>query len=213
MPQTSRVAIVEHYDLVRRGLENLLSASTLLRVAAVVPEPPDLDPAGPAVDVIVFGPCGTAEPALPELIGNLAGSGRVLVISEFADLQSVAAALRAGAYGCVTRQAGDDELLRAVVTVALGGLHVAPSLAPRLRAELQGSVAPALALAPREAETLRLLAGGLTHSQIARRMNLTEATVSSYVKRIRSRLGVGNKADLTRKAIELGLLGTDTEVA
>jgi ATP/maltotriose-dependent transcriptional regulator MalT len=48
-------------------------------------------------------------------------------------------------------------------------------------------------------------AAGLTHRQIARRMMLTEATVSTYVKRIRNKLGVGNKADLTRKAFELGL--------
>ncbi|MEK8143043.1 LuxR C-terminal-related transcriptional regulator [Streptomyces sp. M10(2022)] len=41
---------------------------------------------------------------------------------------------------------------------------------------------------------------------MARRMDLTEATVSTYVKRIRNKLNVGNKADLTRKAIELGLL-------
>lgn len=213
MSQASRVAIVEYYDLVRRGLEDLLSVSPLLRVVAVVTEAPELDPAQPAADVIVFGPSLTAEKSLTQLIGELTPRGRVLVISDFADRQPVAGALRAGAYGCVTRQAGDDELLRAVATVALGGLHVAPSLAARLHTELQLSVPPPLVLARREAEALRLLAAGLTHGQIARRMNLTEATVSTYVKRIRSKLNVGNKADLTRKAIELGLLREDAKVA
>lgn len=66
--------------------------------------------------------------------------------------------------------------------------------------------AHAAALAPRESEALGWLAVGLTHRQIAGHMGLTEATVSTYVKRIRSKLNVGNKADLTRAAIELGLL-------
>ncbi|MBY8889480.1 LuxR C-terminal-related transcriptional regulator, partial [Streptomyces sp. PTM05] len=47
---------------------------------------------------------------------------------------------------------------------------------------------------------------GLTHSQVARRMSLAETTVNTYVKRIRSKLNLGNKADLTRKAVQLGLL-------
>jgi DNA-binding NarL/FixJ family response regulator len=213
MSPTSRIAIVEHYDLVRRGLENLLSVSTPLRVVAVVAELPELDPAEPPADVIVFGPSPTAEKSLTQHIGELTSRGRVLVISDFADWQPVAGALRAGAYGCVTRHADDDELLRAVATVALGGLHVAPSLAARLHTELQLSVSPPLVLARREAEALRLLAAGLTHGQIARRMNLTEATVSTYIKRIRNKLNVGNKADLTRKAIELGLLSEDARVA
>jgi DNA-binding NarL/FixJ family response regulator len=213
MSPIPRIAIVEHYDLVRRGLENLLSASPSLRVVAVAAEPPDLGPLQPPVDVIVFGPSPKAEHGLTELIGQLGSRGRVLVISDFVGRQPVAGALRAGAYGCVTRQAGDEELRRAVATVALGGLHVAPSLAARLHAELQMSVPAPLVLARREAETLRLLAAGLTHGQIARRMNLTEATVSTYVKRIRIKLNVGNKADLTRKAIELGLLREDTKVA
>jgi DNA-binding NarL/FixJ family response regulator len=198
---------------VRRGLENLLSGSPLLCVATVAAEPRDLRPAQPPPDVIVFGPSPEAEKSLGPLISELTPLGRVLVISDFAGDQLVAGAIRAGAYGCVARQVDDDELVRAVTTVALGGLHVAPGLAPQLHSELRASVSQPLLLARREAETLRLLAAGLTHSQIARRMNLTEATVSTYVKRIRNKLNVGNKADLTRKAIELGLLRVDSGAA
>jgi DNA-binding NarL/FixJ family response regulator len=122
----------------------------------------------------------------------------------------VTAALRAGAHGCVSRQADETELLTAVATVADGGVHVSPELAERLHRELRQPQAGAPpALARREIETLRWLAAGLTHRQIARRMALTEATVSTYVKRIRNKLGVGNKADLTRKAFELGLFPED----
>jgi DNA-binding NarL/FixJ family response regulator len=213
MPQTSRIAIVEHYDLVRCGLENLLSGSPMLCVVAVVADPPELGPTQPPPDVIVFGPSAEAEQSLSELIGELTPRGRVLVISDFADRQLVAGAIRAGAFGCVTRRADEDELLRAVAAVALGGLYVAPSLAAPLHNELQLSVSHPLVLGRREAEALRLLAAGLTYRQIARHMNLTEATVSTYVKRIRNKLNVRNKADLTRKAFELGLLRVDSGAA
>lgn len=207
MPPISQIAIVEHHGLVRRGLESLLVGSPLLSLVAVVAEPPQLDSANLPVDVVVFGPSRWAEQSLEEAVGELAAFARVLVIVDSDDRHLVTVALRAGAYGCVTRQADDDELLRAIDTVACGGVHIAAGLAPRLREELrQGFISPPPTLARREVETLRWIAAGLTHGQIARRMALTEATVSTYVKRIRNKLNVGNKADLTRKAIELGLL-------
>ena len=56
-------------------------------------------------------------------------------------------------------------------------------------------------LAPREIETLRWIALGFTHAQIATRMGLSQATVNTYAKRIRAKLAVGNKAELTRAAV------------
>lgn len=166
------------------------------------------------VDAVVYGPPENQERGLTQGVRRLATHGRVLVVSDFGGSESVTDLLRAGAHGCVSRQADDEELLRAVMTVAGAGIHVDARLAPRLHAELrQPHGAPASALARRESETLRWIAAGLTHGQIARRMNLTEATVSTYAKRIRSKLNVGNKADLTRKAIELGLLQDEPQAA
>ena len=206
MTHTSLIAIVEFHSLVRRGLVNLLSDNPALRVVAVAEEPWQLDSAPPSCDVLLYGPSPPAQKDLAAAVAALARHGRVLIVADFTGAQSVADALSAGAYGCVTRQSSDEELLRAITTVANGGLHLSPSIASLLRAELRRRAAPPQSLAPRETETLRWLATGLTHGQIARRMDLTEATVSTYVKRIKNKLNVGNKADLTRKAIELGLL-------
>ncbi|MEN3358856.1 MAG: two-component system, NarL family, uhpT operon response regulator UhpA [Mycobacteriales bacterium] len=57
------------------------------------------------------------------------------------------------------------------------------------------------ALSTREREVLAAIAGGLTHAQIARRLRIATATVDTYVARIRTKLGVGNKAELTRAAM------------
>ena len=61
-------------------------------------------------------------------------------------------------------------------------------------------------LAPREVETLRWMVRGFTQAQIAARMGLSEATVNTYAKRIRAKLNASNKAELIRRAIELGHL-------
>ena len=61
-------------------------------------------------------------------------------------------------------------------------------------------------LSPREVDTAVLLAQGLTYRQVARRLKLTETTVATYGKRARAKLHVANKAELTKRIIELGYL-------
>jgi len=61
-------------------------------------------------------------------------------------------------------------------------------------------------LAPREIETLQLIAQGFTYAQIATMMGLSQATVDTYAKRIRNKLNVTDKAEITRIAVELGHL-------
>ncbi|WP_354645340.1 response regulator transcription factor [Kitasatospora camelliae] len=60
-------------------------------------------------------------------------------------------------------------------------------------------------LAPREREVLQHISEGRTYLQTARRMGVTSYTVDTYLRRIRSKSGAGNKAELTRLAISLGL--------
>jgi len=209
MTTTAGIEIVEGHNLLRRGLERVLSGNPAFEVVASVENPDQLlaaEETAPA-DVIVYGPAAQGAENFGVQVARLSAHGKVLVVSEFSRPHRLTCAVRAGAYGCVCIQSDDGELLRAVETVADGGFHVSPALAPRLHAELREPADPVLlALAPRECETLRWLAAGLTHRQIGRNMGLTEATVSTYVKRIRTKLNAGNKAELTRMAIELGLL-------
>lgn len=64
----------------------------------------------------------------------------------------------------------------------------------------------AVPLAPRESEALTLIAQGFTQAQAALRMGVSVATVDTYMRRVREKLGAGNKAHLTRLALELGLV-------
>jgi DNA-binding NarL/FixJ family response regulator len=208
-----KVAIINDHRLMRIGIEQVLARCSGVRVVASVPRADELDLAEDRPDVVILDPSPYPVEASFRMIQAIAAVSRVLIVSmssDRVDPTAALAAVRAGAYGVITREADDDELFMAVAAVAAGALYLSAGLAPHLRAELGRQPGmESRGLAPREVETLRWLARGYTHGQIARRMGLTEATVSSYVKRIRAKLNVGNKAELTRRAMEMGCLSTE----
>jgi DNA-binding CsgD family transcriptional regulator len=83
-----------------------------------------------------------------------------------------------------------------------GGFYVSSQLADLI--DTDAADGDPIRLAPREREALSLIAQGFTQSQAASRMGISPATIDTYIKRIRHKLGPGNKADLTRRAIEFG---------
>ncbi|BDT92428.1 hypothetical protein IFM12275_24040 [Nocardia sputorum] len=127
----------------------------------------------------------------------------VLVISASDDPGHVANYLQTGAAGYLSLSATESAYLTAIRTVARGGLYVSSELAHSLRRTI---VTPTLGdldsvLSKRERETLACIARGLTHQQTARRMSVSKATVDTYVARVRTKLKVGNKAELTMVAL------------
>jgi two-component system nitrate/nitrite response regulator NarL len=162
-------------------------------------------------DVIVLDLYHDADAPCLTAVAELAASARVLVISVSGRREDVLSVVRAGAAGYVTKHASPDMFTAAVETVAAGGFALSPQLADILQAEL-GPVhhptpggarqAGTQQLSAREDEALGLIARGFTHSQVATRMGVTKTTVDTYVERIRAKLQVGNKAELTRAALD-----------
>jgi DNA-binding NarL/FixJ family response regulator len=203
------VAIVDDQTVARAGMEKLIGEMPTLKVVCSVASVDELD-TDPARDVMVLGLTPrTANRALLA-VRRLARSSHVLVTSSNDNVAALFEGLRAGARGCVTQQSDEEVIRLAVATVAFGGVFVCPSLVPRYQAELLRRTADdPMALSPREVEALRWIAKGFTHAQVARRMGVTETTIDTYAKRIRAKLNVGNKAQLTRMAIELGHLSDE----
>ena len=201
-----RVLVVDDHHVTRYGVEHLLAGSGEVEVVASVATLEETLPALDAgVDVVVLDLyLGVPEPAL-DVVARLSSSHRVLVMSASRSRQDVLAALRSGADGYLTKDTDDDGFLAAVRTVAGGGFSLSSSVADVLEAHLESQPAAAPDLSAREAEALGWIARGFTHAQTAQRMGISASTVDSYVERIRRKLGLGNKAELTAKAIELRL--------
>ena len=198
------VAVVGDQPILRAGVERLIADDPGLAVAATVESVDELQAPAGAYDVVFLDLPLRGQDAA-DAIGRAARIGSTLVCSTWDGHSTVLAAVRAGARGCVTRYTGQAVVRQAMQIIAAGGFCLCPGLVQRFQEDLtRPADTDTSGLAPREIETLRLIALGLTHTQIATRMGLSHATVNTYTKRIRAKLNVNNKAELTRMAIELG---------
>jgi DNA-binding NarL/FixJ family response regulator len=208
-PAPRTVAIANDQPITRSGLELLAAAIPGFTVTASVASAAELDQPDAAYDIVVMDvlPGTDVGPSL-KVIARMAEISRPLVISSWDRPPSLLAVIRAGACSCITRQSGHDTVTRALSVVADGGFFLCEQLVDQFHLELNRPPrADPYGLAPREVETLQWIARGLTQGQIATRMGLSHATVNTYAKRIRAKLKVSNKAELTRIAIELGHVG------
>jgi DNA-binding NarL/FixJ family response regulator len=147
-----------------------------------------------------------------EAIRRLAERGerpRTIALTTYADDASVLGALRAGARGYLTKDAGADEIRAALEAVAGGAAALDPAVQHHVVAALAGEEAPCSelpdGLTPREAEVLALIAGGLTNAEIADRLVVSAATVKSHVNHIFAKAGVRDRAQAVAYAFRHGL--------
>jgi DNA-binding NarL/FixJ family response regulator len=213
----TRVAIADDQSLVRMGFRMVLEAQPDLEVVGEASDGseaielarrtrPDvvlMDVRMPGTDGITATAEITAE--LPET--------RVLVLTTF-DLDEYAfGGLRAGASGFLLKDARPDELLAAIRAVAAGDAAVSPRVTRRM-IELFGAQLPgereradaAAALTPREREILVAIGRGLSNTEIAAELFLTESTVKTHVGRVLAKLGLRDRVHAVIFAYEHGLV-------
>jgi DNA-binding NarL/FixJ family response regulator len=134
---------------------------------------------------------------------------QVVVLTTYADDESIISALQAGALGYLTKDATRAEIGRAVLAAAAGQAVLDPAVQQRL---LSAAVrAPAAQpghdedeLTPRESDVLRLIAAGKTNREIARALFVSEATVKTHVNRIFAKTGSRDRAQAVRFAYAHG---------
>ncbi|MEU6369191.1 response regulator transcription factor [Streptomyces sp. NPDC046931] len=139
---------------------------------------------------------------------------QVVVLTTFADDESLFPALRAGARGYLTKDAGGDEIVRAVRSVLSGDAGLSPGIQRRLLERLSEPepepepAAPSVAqdgLTVRETEVLVLIADGLTNQEIARRLHVSTATVKTHINNLFAKTGLKDRAQAVRYAFARGL--------
>ena len=139
---------------------------------------------------------------------------KVLILTTFDLDEYVFDALRAGASGFLLKDVTAEHLFEAVRVVAAGEALLAPAVTRRLISEFArtrrpASAAPPAALAaltPRETEVLLLVAEGLSNTEIALRLVVTEETVKTHVSRVLAKLGLRDRTQAVVAAYESGLV-------
>ncbi len=133
---------------------------------------------------------------------------QVVVLTTYADDDSIITALQAGALGYLTKDATRAEIGRAVHAAAAGQAVLDPEVQQRLLSAAARAPAPPQPdegeLTPRESEVLRLIAAGRSNREIARALFVSEATVKTHVNRIFTKTGSRDRAQAMRYAYTHG---------
>jgi len=212
-----RVVVADDQALVRAGFRMILTADGI----EVVAEATNGSEAVDAVrrhrpDVVLM------DIRMPEMDGLaatrqiLSGTGeapRVIMLTTFDLDHYVYAALTAGASGFLLKDVTPEHLVNAVRLVRDGDAMLAPAITRRLveRFAQRDADVPVVhrdlsVLTPRELEVLGLLAHGLSNSELAARLHLSEATVKTHVARILAKLGLRDRVQAVVVAYRTGLV-------
>ncbi|MFF9454140.1 response regulator [Streptomyces flaveolus] len=213
-----RVLVCDDQALIRTGLATIIDAQPDLEVAGECGDGRSaVELAGRLrPDVVVM------DVRMPVLDGIeatrlLAGAGvehpvKVLVVTTFNLDEYVYEALRAGASGFLLKDAPPDRLLHGIRTVALGAALLDPEVTRRLVGRYAARIRPAagraqdVPLTPRELEVLRLIADGLSNSEIAAALVISPETVKTFVSRILTKLGLRDRVQAVVYAYRHGLV-------
>ena len=218
MTGTVRVLVADDQRVVREGLGTLLAlldgvevigtaADGEEAVALAVEFQPDvvlMDLRMPRCDGV------EATRRLRERAPNI----KVLMLTTYADDRSVIDALRAGARGYLTKDAGAQEIQRAIEQLSQGRAAIDPAVQHHLLDAITTGRSPAKAepaphlpdgLTTREAEVLTLIAQGLSNGEIADRLVVNETTVKSHINHLFAKTGVRDRAQAVTYAYQHGL--------
>jgi two-component system, NarL family, response regulator LiaR len=207
-----RILVVDDESVVRDGVVAILSFQTDMKV---VGEAEDglkaLELAKQSKpDVVLLDmhmPKLNGLEAIPKL-KEISPKSRILVLTSFAESDRVYQTIKAGALGFLLKDATRVQLLQAIRDVANGQASIQPAIAMKVineidhPAELMYTADP---LTPRELETLKLIARGLSNQEIAVSLVVHERTVAKYVSSVLEKLHLANRTQAALYAVREGL--------
>lgn len=210
--KTIRILVAEDESVVRDGVVTILALQPEMKV---VGEAEDGEKAVELArqtkpDVVLLDmrmPKLNGLESIPK-IKEVSPKSCILVLTSFAESELVYQTIRAGALGFLLKDARRDQLLQSIRDVANGQASIQPTIAMKViqdiehPAEIMYTADP---LTPREHETLKLIARGLSNQEIAASMVVHERTVAKYVSRILEKLHLANRTQAALYAINRGL--------
>lgn len=208
-----RILLADDHSIVRAGLRRLVEESGDIKVVAeaadgheAIQKTQDVLPDVGVVDLSMPGMDGL------EVIGqlrNLFPNLPILVLTMHEEEQYVVRAIGAGAVGYVTKRSAPEELVEAIRRIYKGGRFLSNTAAETLAERVsrgKGRLSLLDNLSNREVQVLRCLALGKTNREIAEAYNISIKTVDTHRSRLLNKLNLRNNADLSRFAIQNGII-------
>lgn len=204
-----RVILIDDHAVVREGVRAVIEQQSDIQVVGEFSNGADA-----LAGVVGFAPdLALVDLKMPGLsavetirgLKNLLPSIGVLVFTSFGEGQQIRDTLDAGASGFLLKDALQDDLVRAIRSVATGQPYLAPVAQRQLMELLRKPADPSDTLTAREADVLSLIAEGLSNKQIGRQLNLTEGTVKGYVSQILAKLRLDDRTQAALYAVRNGM--------
>ncbi len=202
------IVLADDHVVVRSALRLLLEAEPDIKVVA---EAGDADSAAryvkghrPSVLILDLNMPGESGLSAIPRIRSQSPDTQIVVLTMQDETAFAREALQAGVLAYILKEAASEELVKAVRMAAAGKTYLQPELGARLAAEPEPAAPDDLS--QRELEVLRLIALGYTNNEIAQHLYLSVRTVESHRAHIQQKLGLTNRSELVRYALERGLI-------
>lgn len=202
------VLIVDDHPVVRDGLRGMFAADPRFEVVGEAGDGAEAVAVAQRLrpDVILMDlrmPHADGVTAIKALAAH-GNPARIVVLTTYDTDSDVVPAIEAGATGFLLKDAGREELFRAVEAAARGETVLSPAVTARLMARARRPAQPAPTR--REIEVLELIAEGCTNREVARRLFISEATVKTHLLHVFEKLGVGDRTAAVATALSRGYL-------
>lgn len=202
---TIRVMIVDDHSIVRQGLATIINRAPEMTAIA------QAEDGQQALNLFrEYQPDVTLmDLRMPQMGGVEAITAicaefkhaRIIVLTTYNSDEDIYRGLQAGAKGYLLKDAKPNELLSAIRTVHSGQQYIPPEVGAKLVQRMSNPE-----LSDRELEVLRLMAQGMSNSEIGSALSIGESTVKSHVNRILSKLGVNDRTQAVIVAVRRGIV-------
>ncbi len=208
-----RLVLADDHAIVREGLKRIVS------------DVPDMEVVGEAADgtqvmqrvrelefdvlVLDLSMPGRSGMELIKLAKSEKPRLRILILSMHQESQYAVRAIKSGASGYLTKESAPAQLEQAIRKIAAGGAFVTPEVAEQLALGAMPGASeaqPHEALSDREFQVFKLLAAGVSVTDIAAQLKLSVKTVSTHKANLMAKMGLGNASELVRYAVKHGLV-------
>jgi DNA-binding NarL/FixJ family response regulator len=202
-----RIVVADDHTIVREGLKGLLAAAGDLQVVGEASDGGQVMERVRALDfdllLLDMSMPGRSGIELIRQVRSEKPKLKILILSMHEESQYAVRAIRAGAAGYLTKESASRQLVEAIRKVAAGGAFISAEVAQQLAlgAMPDAKGPPHTALSDREFQIFRMIAEGLSVSDIAARLNLSVKTVSTHKANILRKMNMETQGDLIRYAL------------